>query len=193
MSKGGARYGAGRMAYRVKADEVRRVDLRLWAQAGYMTGNQWFRWKWSRGGESVGSVAVGVVDRVSVTLTLQGATDRPAPLPQVIRLTATPCHFGGVREWFVCPCCGGRSVVLYERWGRFACRTCQRVAYASQSEDELGRLWRKQLRLEARLGANWRRPKGMRQHTYWRLFKALAECEENRAGALETAILRLFG
>ena len=130
------------------------------AGAGYLKGNQWFRWKWSRGGESVGSVAVGVVDRKAVTLTLQGTADRPAPVPQVIRLTATPCHFGGVREWFVCPCCGGRSVVLYERLGRFACRTCQRVAYASQSEDGLGRLWRKQSRLEARMGANWGRPYG---------------------------------
>ena len=69
------------------------------------------------------------------------------------------------------------------RAGRFACRHCQRVAYATQSCDALDRMWRKQAKLEARLGENWRRPKGMRQHTYDRIFDAVMDCEDRRNNA----------
>lgn len=39
-------------------------------------------------------------------------------------------------------------------------KQCQRVSYSSQSGDLIDRTWRKQQKLEARLGANWTRPKG---------------------------------
>lgn len=57
-----------------------------------------------------------------------------------IALTATPCSFGGTRFWFVCPLvrlghqCGRRVGVLYRVDKYFACRTCNRLAYASQMQ-----------------------------------------------------------
>jgi hypothetical protein len=98
--------------------------------------------------------------------------------------TYKPCNFGGARPWFQCPRCARQVAQLYMRAGRFACRHCQRVAYSSQAEDVLDRTWRKQQRLEAKLGEYWRRPKGMRLRTYERLIDGVADCDERREAAL---------
>ena len=89
--------------------------------------------------------------------------------------------------------CPRRVAVLYLRQGVFACRHCQRVAYSSQSDDALDRMWRKQAKIEGRLVDNWRRPKGMRQCTYQRLIGTLNDCEERRENAFAVFAARLFG
>lgn len=99
---------------------------------------------------------------------------------QCILMVHTPWHFGGNRAWFICPVRGERVAVLYMRGGRFACRHCQRVAYLSQSEDALGRAWRKQHKAEAKLGPDGERPRGMHSATYERLSTIICECEELR-------------
>jgi len=81
--------------------------------------------------------------------------------------------------------------VLYLRGG-FACRHCSRVVYASQSEDALGRLWRKQEKAEAKLGENWQRPKGMHRTTYERVLNRILDCEGRRDDALCEFALRHF-
>lgn len=170
---------------------MQRVDVRQWARRGLLAGSAGFTWTWSRGGDPAGSI--GVVVDSGQCLTLRYATTDTGTRRDVVQrveLLATGCHLGGVRRWFACPCCGRRVALLYLRWGRFACRPCQRVAYASQSEDELGRLWRKQAKIEARLGDTWRRPKGMRRRTYERLMDALQDCEERRDTALAPLLAR---
>lgn len=194
MSRGGARWGAGRPAYKVKAEVVQRLDVRQWARRGLLVGFAGFTWSWQRGGEPAGSI--GVVVDSGQSLTLRYATTASGArryVVQRVELLATGCHLGGARHWFACPCCGRRVALLYLRWGRFACRHCQRVAYASQSEDELGRLWRKQAKIEARLGEYWRRPKGMRQRTYVRLLAVATECESRREQALELLCADFLG
>jgi len=116
-------------------------------------------------------------------MTLQYAIDGKA-VSERIFLDRSRCHFGGSRAWFRCPRCYGRVAVLFLRGQRFACRHCQRVAYASQSEDACARSWRKQSRIEARLGEHWQRPKGMHRCTHERLIGQLTECEERRDVAL---------
>jgi hypothetical protein len=118
--------------------------------------------------------------RLIYTLTLNGEKRN---MDERIALIYKPCNFGGSRPWFQCPRCARQVAVLYLRSGRFACRHCQRVAYSSQSEDVMGRMWRKQQSIEARLGDNWLRPKGMRQNTYRRLLDSLMDCEEGREEA----------
>lgn len=61
--------------------------------------------------------------------------------------------------------------------GRFACRRCNCIVYLSQSDDWSGRAWRKQSKLERRLGDDWERPKGMHATTYERLLSIIDECE----------------
>ena len=89
--------------------------------------------------------------------------------------------------------CPRRVAVLYLRQGVFACRHCQRVAYSSQSDDALDRMWRKQAKIEGRLVDNWRRPKGMRQCTFQGLINSLNNCEERREDAFAVFAARLFG
>jgi len=65
--------------------------------------------------------------------------------------------------------------VLYLRRGGFYCRKCAQVSYRSQSEDAIGRAWRRQQKTEAKLGPDGERPKWMRQQTYDRLCRIADE------------------
>ena len=64
-----------------------------------------------------------------------------------ICLTTTPCHFGGVRYWFICLLskngvyCGRRTGTLYLASGGkyFGCRHCYELSYESRNECRLGR------------------------------------------------------
>jgi hypothetical protein len=64
-----------------------------------------------------------------------------------IPLTTTPCYYGGVRYWFICPLsrndvyCGRRVAKLYKAPGThyFACRHCYNLSYESRNEPRLAR------------------------------------------------------
>lgn len=57
-----------------------------------------------------------------------------------ISLATTPCNYGGVRYWFICPLskngqyCGRRVGVIYSIGKWFGCRYCGEIAYAKQME-----------------------------------------------------------
>jgi len=194
MGTGGMRFGAGRPGYRAKAEQLLRVDIRLWRRGGYLRAGRSFSWSWTCDGEPSDSIGVFVHGPDSLALQyMAGREGERRDVSQTIRLTHTACSYGNTRPWFVCPLCHGRAGLLFMRWGRFACRTCQKVAYSSQSEDALDRTWRRQHRIEARLGKNWRRPKGMRQRTYDRLFARLIDCEERREETIAVMAFRMFG
>jgi hypothetical protein len=193
MSRGGMRWGAGRPASKAKAEHLQRVDIREWARRGYLKCPAQFVWSWKRGDEPAGSVSVWVYPPESVTLRYSLTTSgQQQANSNRISLEYVACRFGGFRPWFACPCCARRVAVLYLRAGRFACRHCQGVAYASQSEDIVGRLWRRQAKLEARLGEYWRRPKGMRQWTYKRILGGVLDCEQRRDDVIERLMMKLF-
>lgn len=64
-----------------------------------------------------------------------------------VRPTTTPCNYGGVRYWFICPLskngvyCGRRVAKLYKAPGGnyFGCRHCYDLSYESRNESRLGR------------------------------------------------------
>ena len=165
-----------------------------WHRRGLLAGGGSFGWHWHLDGERTGSIGVRVLggDAVSLDYMIGDGQDK-RDASQHVRLTRTTCHYGGARLWFACPVCQHRVGVLFLRSGRFACRTCQRVAYASQSCDALDRMWRKQSKLEARLDEHWARPKGMHHNTYERLIDALENCEYRRNVAFVETASRLFG
>ena len=51
MSKGGMRFGAGRPGYKVKAEQLQRVEIGLWHRGGYLRAGRSFTWSWHCGGE----------------------------------------------------------------------------------------------------------------------------------------------
>jgi hypothetical protein len=65
-------------------------------------------------------------------------TNEKSKMDYKIELATTPCNYGGVRYWFICPLykngqyCGRRVGVIYsvDKW--FGCRHCGEIAYNSQ-------------------------------------------------------------
>ena len=72
---------------------------------------------------------------------------------QHICLEETPCNYGGVRKWFVCPGCSARSSVLYGN-PMFGCRSCKNLLYASQYESPRERLHSKIVKLRRKIGSS---------------------------------------
>jgi len=179
--RGGWRWNAGRPAQHAKVEQCLSLEVGGLAKAGILDGRR-CDWVWTNTdtGKRLGSIGVqgahaAVV--LSYTFDAQDVWERVA-------IERTPCHYGGSRPWFNCPRCGARAQNLYFAHGRFACRSCHGLRYRSQSEDDCGRSWRKQRKLEARLGENWRRPKGMHKATRTKLLEAIWRCEEVREDAL---------
>lgn len=137
-------------------------------------------------GEEVGSIGITTGPGVARLHYNAGGV----PVSQEVRITCTACHYGGSRPWFQCLRCWRRVGVLFVRSGNFMCRHCGRVAYASQSEDEMGRAWIKQRKLGRRLDDDWERPRGMRRATYDRIVSRIEECEQARDAALIVFVQR---
>lgn len=166
MAKGGSRWGAGRPGYRLKEIHTRAIDVRRWQRDGLLRAH-YFGWQWTDSDTGEVQSKIGVSPspgKVGLSYTVNGHAFNP-----VIDITTTPCTFGGARAWFRCPHCHVRCAKLFLRWGHFRCRTCQKISYQSQSEDQIGRLWRVQAKIERQLGDGLARPKFMRQKTYERL------------------------
>lgn len=72
---------------------------------------------------------------------------------QHICLSETPCNYGGVRKWFVCPGCGARKSILYGD-PMFGCRSCKGLLYKSQYESSRERLHSKIVKLRRKIGSS---------------------------------------
>lgn len=189
MGRGGSRFGAGRPGWHVKAEHCLRLDVRELARRKLLGGVS-CTWRWSNTvtGEELGSI--GITTRPGAVWLNYSSSG--VPVSQDVRIMHTPCHYGGTRPWFQCPRCWRRVGVLYLRGSQFMCRQCGRVAYTSQSEDEMGRAWRRQRRLEHRLGEDYERPKGMHLKTYERICDGIDACEAAKDAAL-TGFIKRFG
>ena len=190
MSRGGSRWGAGRPGWHAKAEHCRSIDARRWQREGILQAGRYGGWAWTDGDTGERKASIGYATEPGAVLLNYTMGGRP--MRQRVPILATPCHFGGRRQWFACPHCARRVAVLYLRTDGFLCRHCNRIVYASQSDGALGRVWRKQAKIERQLGEHWRRPKGMHQTTYAKLMATIIDCEERRAAALVLAYERLF-
>lgn len=177
MSKGGMRWGAGRPSHKLRDCDTRAIDVRRWQREGLLKSLH-FGWQWtdSDTGEVRSSISVyPQAHGLSLSYAISGQPYRP-----FIATTTTPCHFGGSRVWFTCPGCSARCARLFLRWGRFRCRACNQITYRSQREDQIGRLWLAQAKIEARLGQDLTRPKFMRLATFERLRSRFWQLEHER-------------
>lgn len=189
MGKGGYRWNAGRPAMHVKAEHCLRIDARRWAREGMFTAGRFGAWVWrdADSGEETSRIGYqGEGGAVSLNFSVNGE-----PVRQHITTQRTACYYGGSRLWFTCPRCWRCVAVLFLRGNAgFICRHCGRIAYGSQSDDAMGRAWRKQHKAEAKLVDGWRRPKGMHRATRERLIAIIIECEERRDAALAAYVAR---
>lgn len=188
MAKGGLRYGAGRPGWRGKVEHCRSIDIRRFQREDMLRPGTWsWEWRDSESQKVVASIGIiGSIGQITLDYSVNGVV-----ISERISITRTACKLGGNRAWFQCPRCQGRVAKLHLRGERFACRTCQRLAYSSQSEAHIDRLWRQQAKIEAKLAPNWQRPKYMHQTTFKRLRWRLWDLEAARDAALADFVARM--
>ena len=131
---------------------------------------------WSRGGRPTGSIRIYLdrhYMRVAYRYEQPGGAWRE--VQQTLCFVETNTCFGGQRRWFECPSCARSCRVLYGG-GRFLCRLCCGLRYASQYETAGGRARCRAQKLRKRLGGSGNlleafptRPKHMQSRTYGRL------------------------
>jgi hypothetical protein len=83
------------------------------------------RYTWTRDGKTILSLTGNILTNAG------GLQMHLRELKQTISLQSTPLHFGGVRWWFVCPCCSCHRTKLYLANEKFACRACLGLTYQS--------------------------------------------------------------
>lgn len=191
MGKGGSRWGAGRPAQHRKTSNFRHMDVRRLQRDGLLKDGAAYGWYWKDDtGKEIASISVRVEGTgVRFMYRIGGEHE----VNQFVPLTKTACNYGGGRMWFVCPYCARRCALVYI--GRqVACRKCLRLKYPSQSDDETYASWRRQRKLEAKLGGAdyWRKPKGMHQSTFDRIHSAIIGEESRREAFLVAEFQRRF-
>jgi hypothetical protein len=157
--------------------DLRALDIRALSRAGVLTNGWSGSWSWRRRNEAPDSIGVEVISLYCLRLRYQRTSNDKTELKDyLIQITHTPCHLGGNRPWFLCPCCGRRVAKLYQR-SVFACRDCQRLNYESQQASKRDRAADHSWKLRVALGCEENffcapadsitKPKGMQ----WRTFK----------------------
>ncbi len=112
--------------------------------------------------------------------------------------TWTKMHFGGARQWFLCPSCDRRCAIIY-RVGNgplWQCRVCGNGKYRSDSMSPHGRRLRQAIKLRNRLGQDSggilrtfpKRPKRIHKKTYTEFMAKAIKLERQ---ILKTAVDRL--
>lgn len=171
-------FGSGRHGGKGTTGDMWALDIRRIARAGRLRPGQSFNWQWSRNGEAVANIFLRTdTDRVTLDYRTRDRGGEWQTMNYPVRLSWTPCTYGGQRAWWLCPAvgCGRRVAVLYG--GKmYACRHCHQLAYRSQREQPHDRAGNKADKLRKRL--QWEpgflngssgKPKGMHWKTYWRL------------------------
>lgn len=92
-----------------------------------------------------------------------------------LKVSNTPCTYGGHRHWWHCPKCSRRVAVLYFNQS-YQCRHCIGLNYQSQLQQPVDKLLKRVAVIRERLGwpqgivnGHGGKPRGMWQKTYDKL------------------------
>ena len=178
--------GSGRRACaptRTCLEDRMAIDIREWHRDGLLVeGSRFYACSIGRAG--VRHIVDVTIDEESVVLVYRFPTgpSKWKELELWVDVRATPCNFGGFRQWFVCPVCRCGAAKLYLGSPYFSCRRCLKLPYRSQGETAADRARRRARKIRARLGASMNlanpigeKPRGM----HWRTFERL--CAEVRS------------
>ncbi|MFC1715622.1 hypothetical protein ACFL6S_18275 [Candidatus Poribacteria bacterium] len=137
---------------RKTVEQCKSIDIPWLNRHGYFCGLKTGGMQWKNAlGDVIGSISIQVsVDeefhggkyvRFFYTQT-KNSTQEKTELDYKVQLVTTPCNFGGVRYWFICPLvvsgkpCNRRVANLYLPPGSkyFGCRHCYNLTYRCQKE-----------------------------------------------------------
>jgi hypothetical protein len=162
---------------RATTGDLRRIPLQQIVIHGLKIGGASFGWQWWQRDQVTGSISARVqIDECKATLVLSYVLNG-ASITQFIRLDTSPCRFGGVRWFAFCPETGRRVGHLYIGGRGALSRHAYGLAFNSQREGEVDRMFRRRDKLFDRLKSSNPemppRPKGMHGKTYKRLLEGL--------------------
>jgi hypothetical protein len=162
------------------------LDVNSLSRKGLLEPGTRGRVRWSKGEVVFGFVSFEVKDG-SFVLEYRYRRNSSEEWEEVrypVRLSWTPCNFGGSRPWFVCPgvlnghYCGRRVAKLYDGGKYFLCRHCYDLTYRSRKDGQKNRALHKCQRIRQRLGGSANmsepfppKPKGMHFDTYIKLWR----------------------
>lgn len=159
-----------------KLEDFRRLDIRSLHKAGYTNEGCTGQWGWRSNGEVQSTIQITTQKQQMILQYSAGKQNFNYP----IQLQVTPCHYGGVRHWFLCPGCNGRVATLFITSNLlFQCRKCQKLNYTSQQESKLDAtryvMYKLRNKLDWQYDNAWMKyyykikPKGMHQTTFDKL------------------------
>lgn len=132
-------------------DECKTVDMPWLNKHGYLNGWKAGGIKWSNRWGEESTIGITVDTEVEEPYAKFNYTfthrEPPEKYDYKVRLTTTPCNFGGVRYWFICPlvidgkACSQRVGTLFLPPGRkyFGCRHCYKLSYESRNVNRRGK------------------------------------------------------
>jgi hypothetical protein len=128
---------------------------------------------------------------------IKHVTQKTGPQDYSVTMIATPCRFGGLRWWWICPTTHKRVANLYLPNGGvwFLSRSAYGLHYQSQRQAPTGRMHDRSRKLYLRLGASYRgltwepppKPKGM----HWRTYEAICASLEVESNGLGMGLARV--
>ncbi|MCU1303277.1 MAG: uncharacterized protein JWQ87_3561 [Candidatus Sulfotelmatobacter sp.] len=196
--------GSGRRSNsKATTSDYGRLDVRSWQRQGLLAVGRFVCWPWN-----VEVIMSPNRDEPNMIRLYHCNQSDQHGEPHPVRLSWTPCNYGGKRAWFICPRgCGHRAAILYYGDSSPSCRHCRQLSYESQHDSGWHRSLRRARATRMRLGGSANlteplpgKPKGMHWGTYRRLFsKATAREQIFLGGALtvltslEKSISRLNG
>ena|SRR5271165_4980797 len=151
--------------------DYRQLDIRRWQRGGLLvSGRSFVCQAWD-----VEVVATMKRDEPNLVRLYRYGQGRRSE-PYRVCIEWTPCNYGGLRAWFLCPRrCGRRVAILYGD-GSLACRHCYQLGYQSQHESPRYRALHRARAIRRKLGGSISlaepfppKPKGMHWLTYARL------------------------
>lgn len=166
---------------KASTDDYRALDVRSLHRAGALSPGRVCTLSWKSRGVVVASIDVHAESPASVRLRYQAKTAGQLEQKDYrVSIVWTPCHLGGERAWFLCPCCSRRVAKLFGG-AVFACRHCWNLNYASQQASKRDRASDRSWTLRQALGCDHgfmclpaeyiQKPKGM----HWRTFEKKLE------------------
>ncbi len=173
---------------KVTTEQSKRLDIRTLRKQGRLTPDTKSYLSWSIMDKPSGSISYVMYSHgieLDYSCTPYGGEKKS--IKQFIHFDETPCHYGGIRKWFLCLSCHDRKAVLYLHGYYFTCRKCADLSYQSQHEQPLDRNYRQARKIRHKLKTDvWAgthlefnpdnlshnpifKPKGMHQTTFDRL------------------------
>lgn len=169
-------FGSGRWPRnerKVLVNECHSIDIRMWKKQGWLVSSTTITYGHGLHVQIYkGEIELQFASADGVT----DADGRQHRYTEYVNIHRQECHFGGKRPAFVCPSCRRRSFILYQRYGYYRCRSCCKLAHASQLECSHYRMINRAYKLLRKIHKDAclmlpipEKPKGMHGTTYRRI------------------------